>query len=209
MPPLDQASAPEQYREASEPGHSKTAAANAYNEVFDELRKLSAKADQPTGNSCSAEQEIVFEEIAGIDTAVLKDTPYGKYLDQIKDDSLVMPDKSPELDDAQQKIADQALGAIKQLVDAPPGSPEWRRAMQDLRGAFNTRQASDPTLTAEYFKEITDYISLELAKTHPDLRFGTSLVSGAVVAGFKNPDGKFQSFLELRNEIVCPPNPYK
>ena len=209
MPPLDQALAPKEFREASEQGHSKTAAANAYNEVFDELKKMSAVADKATGNSCPEEQEIVFEKIAGVDTASLKDTPYGKYLDQLKDDSLVLPDKAPDLDEGQQRIADQALNAVRDLVDAPPGSPEWRRAMQDLRGAFSTRQAADPTLTSEYFKGITDYITLELAKTNPDLRFGTSSVSGAVVAGFKNPDGKFQTFIELRNEIVCPPNPYK
>ena len=37
----------------------------------------------------------------------------------------------------------------------------------------------------------------------------TSLVSSAVVAGFQDSDGKFKTFIELRNEIVCPPNPYK
>ncbi len=203
MPPLDQALAP------SEQLHSTTAAANAYSEVFDELKKMSDAADKATGNSCPEEHEIVFEKIAGMDTAILKDTPYGKYLDQLKNDSLILPDTASELDEGQQRIADQALNAVRDLVDAPPGSPEWRRAMQDLRGAFSTRQATDPTLTSEYFKEITDYVTLELAKTNPDIRFGTSLVSGAVVAGLKNPDGKFQTFMELRNEIVCPPNPYK
>lgn len=81
--------------------------------------------------------------------------------------------------------------------------------MQDLRGAFNSRMALDSLLDADYFKAITDRITLELAKTHPHIRFGTSSVSGAVVAGFKDGDGKFKAFMELRNEIVCPPNPYK
>ncbi len=80
---------------------------------------------------------------------------------------------------------------------------------RDARHEFNSRTASDPLLNADYFKAITDHITLELAKTRPHIRFGTSSVSGAVVAGFRDSDGKFKTFMELRNEIVCPPNPYK
>jgi hypothetical protein len=205
--PLEQSQAPREYREQSKPGHP--ALAHAYDEVFDELKKMSVTAVKTSDDACPDEHEITITNIEGMDTAHFKDTAYGNYLDRLKDESLVMPEKAPTLDGKQTDIAELALKAVRDAMNAEPGSLEWRRAMQDLRGAFNTRTASDPLLSADYFKAITDHITLALAKTHPHIRLGTSSVSGAVVAGFKDSDGKFKTFMELRNEIVCPPNPYK
>lgn len=180
-------------------------------EVHESLRRQAVTEDNPTAstNACPGEFEEISKIIGGVETTILVETPYGDYLDKLKDDSLNEPISAvpPTLDATQENIASSAIEATKNLLAARTPE-EFRDAFIALTKVFSgNRIVANPELRAESFKEITDFINIEMQKIDPSIRFGTSLISGAVVLGVRD-GSRYRTVRELRNEITCPANPY-